>query len=165
MILGSHYLLSLRDEESARAQLGRAGFRWVRTRNNEKHAHYPFLVFSFLSYSFFILLFSLPSLFFPFLSLICSLFLFSNWLAPVVRMRSDRYCMEYIRGSLSWVASSIQTVVVGFSSREWWDVCTGMDLAHRILTPDFTFICFWWRHELRQLWYMRVPPWVVRVFP
>ena len=24
-----------------------------------------------------------------------------------------------------------------------------MDLAHRRLTPDFTFICFWWRHELR----------------
>ena len=27
----------------------------------------------------------------------------------------------------------------------------GIDLAHRRLTPDFTFICFWWRHELRQL--------------
>ena len=27
----------------------------------------------------------------------------------------------------------------------------GTDLAHRRLTPDFTFICFWWRHELRQL--------------
>ena len=33
-----------------------------------------------------------------------------------------------------------------------------MDLAHRRLTPDFTFICFWRRHELRQLWLMRVPP-------
>ena len=30
-------------------------------------------------------------------------------------------------------------------------VCTGLDLAHRRLTPDFTFIYFWWRHELRQL--------------
>ena len=39
-----------------------------------------------------------------------------------------------------------------------------MDLAHRRLTPDFTLICFWRRHELRQLWYMRVPPWVVCVF-
>ena len=27
----------------------------------------------------------------------------------------------------------------------------GIDLAHRRLTPDFTFICFWWKHELRQL--------------
>ena len=27
----------------------------------------------------------------------------------------------------------------------------GIDLAHRRVTPDFTFICFWWRHELRQL--------------
>ena len=25
-----------------------------------------------------------------------------------------------------------------------------MDLAHRRLTPDFTFVCFWWRHELRE---------------
>ena len=30
-------------------------------------------------------------------------------------------------------------------------ICTSMDLAHRRLTPDFTFICFWWRHGLRQL--------------
>ena len=40
-----------------------------------------------------------------------------------------------------------------------------VDLAHRRLTPDFTFICFWWRHALRQLWYMRLPPWDVCVFP
>ena len=33
-----------------------------------------------------------------------------------------------------------------------------MNMEHRRLTPDFTFICFWWRHELRQLRYMRVPP-------
>ena len=32
------------------------------------------------------------------------------------------------------------------------------------LTLDFTCICSWWRHELRQLWYMRVLPWVVCVF-
>ena len=25
------------------------------------------------------------------------------------------------------------------------------EYLHRRLTPDFTFICFWWRHELRQL--------------
>ena len=43
-----------------------------------------------------------------------SLFLFSNWLASVVRMRSDRYYVQHIRGSLSWVASG----VVGFSRRE-----------------------------------------------
>ena len=36
--------------------------------------------------------------------------------------------------------------------------------VERVLTSG-TFICFWWRHELRQLWYMRVPPWVVCVFP
>ena len=41
--------------------------------------------------------------------------------------------------------------VVGFSRRKWSDVCTGMDLAHRMLNSDFTFICFWLRHELRQL--------------
>ena len=26
-----------------------------------------------------------------------------------------------------------------------------MDVAHRRLTPDFTFTCFWWRHEFGQL--------------
>ena len=30
-------------------------------------------------------------------------------------------------------------------------IVTGMDLAHGRLTPDFTFVCFWWRHELHQL--------------
>ena len=34
-----------------------------------------------------------------------------------------------------------------------------MDLVHRRPTLDSTVVvCFWWRHELRQLWYMRVPP-------
>ena len=28
-----------------------------------------------------------------------------------------------------------------------------MDLAHRRLTPDFTFICFWWKHELSAVIY------------
>ena len=51
-----------------------------------------FLVFSFLS-------FLLSSLLF------FSLFRFSNWLASVVPMRSGRYYVQYIRGSLSWVAS------------------------------------------------------------
>ena len=37
-----------------------------------------------------------------------------------------------IRGSLSCMASG----VVGFSRRELGGVCTGMDLAHRRLTPD-----------------------------
>ena len=30
-------------------------------------------------------------------------------------------------------------------------LCTSIDLAHRTLTPGFTFIWIWWRHELRQL--------------
>ena len=33
-----------------------------------------------------------------------------------------------------------------------------------VVSIHSSFICFWWRHELRQLWYMRVPPWVVCVF-
>ena len=32
----------------------------------------------------------------------------------IVRMRCDRYFVQYIRGSLSWVASGI----IGFSRRE-----------------------------------------------
>ena len=74
---------------------------------------------------------------------------------PVVCVRRDEYCVQCIRGSLAWVAIGI----FGFSRCEWRDVCTGLDLAHRRLTPDITYICSWWRHKLRQLWYMRVPPW------
>ena len=45
------------------------------------------------------------SLFLPFLYLLfLSLFHFSNWLEYVVRMRSDRYYVQYIRGSRSWGA-------------------------------------------------------------
>ena len=40
-----------------------------------------------------------------------------------------------------------------------------MDLARPRLTPDFTFVCFWWRHELLQscgicvyrLWFVFFP--------
>ena len=73
-----------------------------------------FLLFlSFLSFPF--SLFSLPCFFFPFLYLLLfSSFFFSNWLASVVRMRSDRYYVQCIRGSLSWVASGI----AGFSRLE-----------------------------------------------
>ena len=78
-----------------------------------------FLVFSCFSRLFFSVLsffvFSLSCLFFPFLYLLFFFFFFfSNWLASVVRMFGDRYYMQYIRGSLSWVASGI----VGFSRRE-----------------------------------------------
>ena len=67
--------------------------------------------FSFLSF----FVFSLPCLFFPFqYTIFFSLFLFPNRLASAVPMRSDRYYVQYIRGSLSWVASG----VVGFSMRE-----------------------------------------------
>ena len=61
------------------------------------------------------ILFSLSSLFFPFLYLLLfSLFLLSDRLTSVARMRSDRHYVQYIRGSLSWVASGR----VGFSRRE-----------------------------------------------
>ena len=40
-----------------------------------------------------------------------------------------------------------------------------MDLAHCRLTPDWTFSCFWRRHELRQRWYTRVPCLVCAFFP
>ena len=70
----------------------------------------PILYFLFSFLSFFV--FSLSCLFFPLSSFLC--FFFSNRLASVVRMRSDRYYVQYIRGSLSWVASGI----IGFSRRE-----------------------------------------------
>ena len=60
-------------------------------------------------------MFSLSCLFFHFLFLLFFyLFLFPDLLASVVRMRSDRHYVRYIRGSLSSVASGI----VGFSRRE-----------------------------------------------
>ena len=72
-----------------------------------------FLVFSFLSFHFSFLRFLVSSfisfIFFSFLSSF-----FSNWLASAVRMRGDRYHVQYIRGSLSLVANCI----VGFSRRE-----------------------------------------------
>ena len=50
------------------------------------------LFFSFLSFRFSFVFFLLSSLFVLFLCLLfCSLFLLANWLASVVRMRSDRY--------------------------------------------------------------------------
>ena len=72
----------------------------------------------FLSFLFFPSLFrsfaSLSFLSFPLSSSLFFVFLLSNRFASVVRMRSDRYCVQYIRGSFSWVASGI----VGFSRRE-----------------------------------------------
>ena len=48
----------------------------------------------------FVFIFLLPCLFSPFLYLLLfSLFLFSNWPASVVRMRSDRYYVQYRRGT------------------------------------------------------------------
>ena len=66
---------------------------------------FPCLLFYFISF----LVFSLPCLAFSFLS-----FIFFYFLCAVVRMRGDRYYVQYIRGSLSWVASGI----VVFSRRE-----------------------------------------------
>ena len=60
--------------------------------------------------------------------------------------------------------SGICNIFSPYIFARWW-LLVDMIYVHRRLTPDFTFICFWWRHELRQLWYMRVPPWVVCVFP
>ena len=44
-----------------------------------------------------------------------------------------------MRGSLFWVASGVLGVFSGAISKT---VCTGMDIAHRRLTPDFTFFTF-----------------------
>ena len=44
----------------------------------------------------------------------------------------------------------------------WFD-CSCFTACPRVDT-DFTFICFWWRHELRQLWYMMYHLWFVCVF-
>ena len=68
-----------------------------------------FFLFFFLSFFFFSL-----SLSFLFLPLSSFFFFFSDWLASVLRMRSDRYRVQYIRGSLSRVAS----VVVIFSRQD-----------------------------------------------
>ena len=87
----------------------------------------------------FFFLLSFFAYFYSFLSLlfsdIFSLFLLSNGLASDMRMRSDRLYVQYLRGSLSWVAS----VIIGVSRREYWDVCISMDLAPRKLTSDFHF--------------------------
>ena len=113
------------------------------------------LVFScFLSFSFFrFLVFSFLYLLFV------SLFLFSNWLASVVRMRSDRYNVQ-----CNVVVSDGNRYSRFFQARVVRRMDQYMDLAHRRLIPDLTFICFWWRHELRQLWSMRVPPLVCSCF-
>ena len=60
------------------------------------------LVFSFISFPFVVFRFLVSFIFFSFLCLI-----FCDRLTSVVRMRSDRYYVQYIRGSLSWVASDI----------------------------------------------------------
>ena len=64
------------------------------------------------------LFFSIPFSFFRFLvfSLLSlpSPFLFFGSLASAVRMRSDKYYVQFIRGSLPWVASGM----IGFSRRE-----------------------------------------------
>ena len=68
-----------------------------------------FLLFYFLFFFFF-------PLSFIFLYNIFSLFSsFQLTCASVVRMRSDRYYVYHVGGSLSWVASGI---IVGFSRRE-----------------------------------------------
>ena len=109
----------------------------------------------FLSFLLFLFLFrflvSLSSLFFPFLSLlICSLFLFSKEkidlrLSCVCAM-VDTTCNIYVVVFLGWQA--VCSVFPGASNETY---APDMYLAHRRLTPDFTFIRFWWRHELRQL--------------
>ena len=54
---------------------------------------------------------------------------------------------------------------VDFFRREYRDVCTTMDLAHRRLTPDFTILLRFWRSlEKGRLWYMRVSPLVYLCF-
>ena len=72
-----------------------------------------FLFFPFLSRFFA----SLSFLSFPLSSFVFFVF-FPNGLASVVRMRSDRYYVQYIRGSLSWVAA-VYSVFPGASSETY----------------------------------------------
>ena len=83
-------------------------FSWFSCLSFPFLSFFVFSLFRFLVFSFFFLYL----LFF-------SLFLFSNWLASVVRMRSDRYYVQYMRGSLSWVAGGMVAFgKVGFPRRE-----------------------------------------------
>ena len=74
------------------------------------HQRFPFSLY--ISFLLLFLLFPFhPFLLFSF----PFIFPFSSRLASDVRMSSDRYYVQYIRGSLSWVASGI----VGFSRRDY----------------------------------------------
>ena len=46
------------------------------------------------------------------------------------------YCSLYARSRY------VTGMLFSYSKRRV--VCTGMDLAHRRLTPGFSFLCFWW---------------------
>ena len=98
-----------------------------------------FLVSSFLSFPFFV--FSLSSCIFLDLSFIFFSFLRFFFLIDLrlscVCVVTHRNYVQYIRGTLF---SRVASVVVGFSRREYRDVCTSMDLAHCRLAPDFNFI-------------------------
>ena len=56
-------------------------------------------------------------------------------------------CIIYVLVFLRWQSEYLVFPDVNSET----DVCSGLDLEHRRLTPDFIFICFWWRHESRQL--------------
>ena len=116
-----------------------------------------FLVLSFLAFLclfllFVACLFRFVSFFFYFLSFPLSSFLLFVSISPVdlclscVCVVIDTTCNIYVVVFLGWQSEYL--VPPGVSNETYAPAWT---LAHRRLTPVFTFICFWWRHELRQL--------------
>ena len=73
---------------------------------------------------------------FVFFSFLCFFFPFDLRLSCVCVVISTT-CNIYEVVFLGW-----QEIV--FSRREYRDVDISMDLAHRRLTTDFTFLCLWW---------------------
>ena len=94
---------------------------------------FRFLLFSFLC--------------FLFLFVFCFCFAYDLRLSSVCVV-IDTTCNIYVVVvCLRWQA----VFTVGFPAASNETYATGIDLAHRRLTPYFNFLCFWWRHELRQL--------------
>ena len=100
-----------------------------------------FFVFRFLVLSFLYLLFFSFCFFFPIdlrLSCVCVVI--------------GTTCKIYVVVFLRWQASGISRFFQARVVRRMHQYGPGTS------TPDFTRICFWRKHELRQLRYMRVPP-------
>ena len=106
------------------------------------------------------------SFFFSFLSFPLSSFLFFVSFSPI------DLCLSCVCGVIDTTCNIYVVVLLGGGNRNIWFLQAWV--VRRMHRPGpgtsstdsrLHFICFWWRHELRQLWYMRVPPWVVCVFP